>query len=89
LELFSDKRDLAATRRVFTRAFEIPTATVGQVDMDDARELRRRWKEKGSPPCDHRDLDREYFNQRYPPRNPDRAHTGDQVCTRCGKEFPT
>jgi hypothetical protein len=45
------------------------------VQMDEAQELRRRWKEAGSPPCDHPELDREYCMG---------SHTGDRVCLVCG-----
>lgn len=48
------------------------------VQMDEAKELRRRWKEAGSPPCDHPELDREYDLG---------SHTGDRVCLRCGEDF--
>ena len=40
-----------------------------------ARELRKEW---GDKPCDHPDVDKEYYLG---------AQTGDYVCTQCGKEF--
>ena len=38
--------------------------------------LRRAWERKGNPPCQHPELDREYYLG---------ANTGDYVCTTCGK----
>ena len=45
------------------------------MQMDDAAELRRKWKAKGDPPCDHPHLDKEYYLG---------TQTMDYVCTRCG-----
>lgn len=44
------------------------------MQMDEAAELRRRWKEKGEPPCSH-SMEKEYHLG---------AATGDRVCTICG-----
>lgn len=41
---------------------------------EEAEELSRKWKEKGNPPCDHSEIDREYMYG---------AHS-DYVCTTCG-----
>lgn len=37
--------------------------------------LRKAWKAKGNPPCDHLDIDREYMYG---------AHS-DYICTTCGE----
>ncbi|MFZ7134136.1 MAG: hypothetical protein ACOWWR_17465 [Eubacteriales bacterium] len=42
----------------------------------DAIELRKRWLAKGNPPCDHPELEREYFLG---------ADSGDYVCLICGE----
>ncbi|WYF19528.1 hypothetical protein WKI55_05745 [Bacillus velezensis] len=46
------------------------------MQMSEAAELRKAWKEKGDPPCDH------------PGYHPKEYHlgtsTGDRVCTVCG-----
>jgi hypothetical protein len=39
----------------------------------EARDLRMKW---GNKPCDHPHVDREYDRQ---------FHTGDEVCTQCGR----
>lgn len=58
------------------------------MDMDEAKELRERWKAKGSPPCDHPTLDREYYVDKTLSRSdPHRSNTGDKVCTTCGEDF--
>ena len=43
-----------------------------------AARLRRLWMDKGNPPCDHPELDKEYYLG---------AQTGDYVCTTCGQTF--
>jgi hypothetical protein len=45
------------------------------VQMKKAEQLRRDWAAKGSPPCAHDVLDKEYYLG---------ADTGDLVCTTCG-----
>lgn len=39
---------------------------------------QRDWREKGSPPCEHPDLDSEFYLG---------SRTGDKVCTTCGEDF--
>jgi hypothetical protein len=46
------------------------------MQMNDAGFLRQSWKKKGDPPCDHPSTEREYHLG---------AHTGDTVCTVCGR----
>lgn len=46
------------------------------MQMDKAIELQKAWVDQGDPPCAHPNLDREYYLG---------AHTGDSVCTTCGK----
>lgn len=41
----------------------------------EAEELRKEWGEK---PCSHDHVEREYYLG---------AHTGDYVCTTCGRDF--
>ena len=45
------------------------------MQMDEAAALRKIW---GDKPCRHPELDREYYRG---------AHTGDVVCTTCGRSF--
>lgn len=46
------------------------------MQMSEAAELRKAWKEKGNPPCDHPGYpDKEYYLG---------TSTGDRVCTICG-----
>jgi hypothetical protein len=40
------------------------------MQMEQAKGLRNRWKEQGSQPCDHPELDREYYLD---------SNTGDKV----------
>ncbi len=46
------------------------------MDMDQASQLRRLWEAKGTPPCEHRETEKEYGAG---------AATGDYVCSDCGK----
>jgi len=46
------------------------------MQMSDASELREAWKQKGNPPCEHPQTDREYYLGSY---------TGDNRCTTCGR----
>jgi hypothetical protein len=46
------------------------------MQMSDASELRAAWKQKGDPPCEHPQTDREYYFGSY---------TGDNRCTTCGR----
>jgi hypothetical protein len=48
------------------------------VQMDEAKRLREKWAEKGSPPCDHPVLIKEYYLG---------AQTMDKICNMCGEEF--
>lgn len=48
--------------------------------MSEAEELRKAWKEKGNPPCDHPGYpEKEYYLG---------TSTGDRVCTICGSGHP-
>ncbi len=49
------------------------------VQMDDVAKIRKRWQEAGSPPCDHPDIDKEYYFG---------TSTGDYACLQCGKSAP-
>ena len=44
----------------------------------EATRLRKMWEAKGNPPCDHPNLDKEYYLG---------AQTGDYVCIACGESF--
>lgn len=46
--------------------------------MEDAKRMRDDWAAKGSPPCDHPKLIKEYYLG---------MQTGDKVCNTCGYEF--
>lgn len=48
------------------------------MQMTEGARLREEWERKGSPPCDHPEVDREYWNWQF---------TGDRVCTTCGHLF--
>lgn len=48
--------------------------------MEDADSLYREWLRKGNPPCDHPNVEREYYLG---------SHTGDERCTTCGATNPT
>jgi hypothetical protein len=48
------------------------------MQMKKVAQLRREWAEKGSPPCEHSTLDKEYHLG---------ADTGDLVCTSCGETW--
>ena len=45
---------------------------------EDATKLQQQWKKKGSPKCEHPQLDAEFFLG---------SRTGDKVCTTCGEPF--
>ncbi len=45
------------------------------MQLQKARELQKNW---GDKPCDHKELEKEYFNS---------TATGDYVCRVCGKAF--
>jgi hypothetical protein len=45
------------------------------MQMHDAWELQKTWEEKGSPPCEHPNTEREYYLD---------TNTGQMVCTTCG-----
>ena len=49
------------------------------MQIEEAAALRRAWKAKGNPPCEHPEVDREYYLG---------ANTGDHVCTTCGATGP-
>ncbi len=46
---------------------------------DEVRQLREAWKARGSPPCEHAIVDREYDLG---------ADTGRKVCMACGASVP-
>ena len=46
------------------------------MQMREAMRLRRAWEAMGNPPCEHPDVDKEYYLG---------ADTGDEVCTTCGE----
>lgn len=48
------------------------------MQTDEAKRLRERWAEKGSPECSHPTVTRERFRE---------MSTGDYICTLCGEEF--
>jgi len=48
------------------------------MQAEEARQRRERWQRKGNPPCDHPQLDKEYFLG---------ANSGDYVCIQCGECF--
>jgi len=48
------------------------------MQMKQASALRKHWKTKGNPPCEHPNLDKEYIEG---------FGTGYRVCTTCGKSF--
>ena len=50
------------------------------MQAEEASQLRDIWARKGNPPCDHPELDKEYYLG---------AQSGDYVCTTCGKCFMT
>jgi hypothetical protein len=49
------------------------------VQMIEAARILREWKKRGSPPCDHPRLEKEYHLG---------SDTGDKVCMECGGSFP-
>ena len=59
----------AAARRT------LEEATTGMTQMAKFAELRQAWGEKGNPPCDHPDVDREHYLG---------SDTGDEGCLVCG-----
>lgn len=48
------------------------------MQMKKAEQLRKQWENKGNPPCDHPNLDKEYIEG---------FDTGDRVYTTCGQYF--
>ncbi|WP_199828548.1 hypothetical protein [Streptomyces sp. WM6372] len=46
--------------------------------MHEAIQVRREWADKGSPPCEHPQIEKEYHLG---------SDTGDKVCTTCGQCF--
>jgi len=48
------------------------------MQMDEAQRLRDDWEAKGSPPCAHPSLVKEYWQG---------SDTGDKVCETCGELF--
>ncbi len=48
------------------------------MQADKAKTLRKQWASKGSPPCTHPVLDKEYMLG---------LDTGDKLCTTCGQCF--
>ena len=51
---------------------------VWRMQMSEAAARRQQWEAKGSPPCDHLELDKLYYLG---------AQDIDKVCTECGQEF--
>lgn len=49
------------------------------MQMSEFAKLEKEWKAKGSPPCDHPTVDREYYLG---------SGTGDEGCTVCGEVWP-
>jgi hypothetical protein len=47
------------------------------MNMDEVLRLKREWKAKGNPPCNHPGYERERYQ-------PGGMHTGDYACTQCG-----
>lgn len=48
------------------------------MQADKAKQLRHAWSAKGSPPCDHPKLVKEYILG---------AQTDDKICATCGEDF--
>ncbi|WP_405506295.1 hypothetical protein OG323_05910 [Streptomyces cyaneofuscatus] len=48
------------------------------MDMADASRLQQDWAAKGSPPCEHPQLEKERLNG---------MDTGDKICNTCGQTF--
>lgn len=48
------------------------------MQTSEAEQLQKEWAAKGSPPCDHPSLEREFYLG---------SRTGDKVCRTCGKIF--
>ncbi|MFJ2961150.1 hypothetical protein ACIPIC_02435 [Streptomyces collinus] len=48
------------------------------MQMDVGQRLRDEWAAKGSPPCSHPRLEKEYWQG---------SDTGDKVCDTCGELF--
>jgi transposase-like protein len=46
--------------------------------MSEAVQIQQQWEAKGSPPCDHPTVRREYYLG---------AATGDYICSTCGESF--
>lgn len=46
------------------------------MQIKGVQELQREWKEKGNPPCNHPNIDKEYYLG---------AQTGDYYCVICGE----
>ena len=49
------------------------------MQYERALALQKAWEAKGNPPCDHPEVDREYYLG---------MNTGDVVCTTCGESGP-
>ncbi|MEU9411343.1 hypothetical protein AB0E08_37385 [Streptomyces sp. NPDC048281] len=48
------------------------------VQMSDVAKIRQRWIDAGSPACEHRELDQEFYLG---------ARDDDWACLTCGEEF--
>ncbi|WP_228773796.1 hypothetical protein [Streptomyces sp. VN1] len=48
------------------------------VQVSETTEIQKRWEAAGRPPCEHKNLDREYYLG---------SHTGDWACMECGECF--
>jgi hypothetical protein len=49
------------------------------MQTSESMALMKAWEERGNPPCDHPQLDKEYYLG---------SATGDYVCTTCGEQRP-
>jgi hypothetical protein len=71
---------IAAEPAVRSRARGTRVRISGMVQMDKVAEIRKAWEAAGSPPCEHPDVEREYYLG---------SNTGDRVCVRCGETVST
>ncbi len=47
------------------------------LEYHEAAKLRKEWEEKGSPPCNHSQIEQRFLGQ----------YAGDYACTNCGITF--
>jgi transposase-like protein len=48
------------------------------MQLEEGERLRKKWEEMGNPPCNHPNIEKEYYLG---------YQTGDYICTTCGKTF--